>query len=285
MSGGPSFRVHGPALAAHPLVLDSPHSGHDYPDDFGAAVSLRDLRDGEDCHIDRLYAPAVERGIPLLAALVPRTYIDVNRHEADIDPDLLDGEWPVPIQNSGKANIGKALVWRLLDDGRAIYDRRLAVEEVMQRIEQHHRPYHAALRQLIDQTHARFGRVLHLNLHSMRSVAGVMGVGGAGHVRPDFVLGDRDGSSCAPRFTEQVRGTLESLGYRVLVNDPFKGMELVRAHADPSRQRHCLQIEVNRRLYMDEASLQRTDNFPTLQGHLMTLIDRLCEFMNQGPTA
>lgn len=277
----------GPSVAEHPLVLDSPHSGHRFPADFDAAVSARDLRDGEDCHIERLYGPAAERGVPLLAALFPRTYIDVNRHETDIDLALIDGEWPGPIEDSGKAQIGKALIWRLLDDGRAIYGRRLSVAEVQRRITRHHRPYHAALRKLIDGAHARFGQVLHLNLHSMRAVAGVMGVGGPGHVRPDFVLGDRDGSSCDPRITTLVRDQLTAMGYRVQVNDPFKGVELVRAHSDPASGRHSLQIEVNRALYMDESTLVPTPGFNRLQEHLMTLIDqlKLSQSFGQGARA
>lgn len=280
MSPSPVIRL-GPAIAERPLVLDSPHSGHVFPADFRAAVTERDLRDGEDCHIDRLYAPAAERGIPLLAATFPRTYIDVNRHEDDLDPAVLDAPWPQPLRDSGKSAIGKALVWRALDDGRAIYDRRLPVAEVRGRIERCHRPYHAALGELIDAAHRRFGRTLHLNLHSMRAVSGVLGVGGPGQVRPDVVLGDRDGTSCDPALTAFVARTLEALGYEVRINDPYKGMELVRAFADPARGRHSLQIELNRRLYMDEATLEPTPNFAVLQGHLMQLIDALCRHLSE----
>ena len=274
MNPAPLMRL-GPAIAERPLVLDSPHSGHHFPADFRAAVSERDLREGEDCHIDRLYAPAAERGVPLLAATFPRTYIDVNRHEDDIDQAVLNAPWPKPLRDSGKSAIGKALVWRALDDGRAVYDRLLPVAEVMGRIERCHRPYHAALGDLIDAAHRRFGRTLHLNLHSMRAVSGVLGVGGAGQVRPDVVLGDLDGTSCDPALTAFVARTLSALGYEVRINDPYKGVELVRAFADPARGRHSLQIEVNRRLYMDEATLEPTPNFAVLQGHLMQLIDAL----------
>ena len=184
------------------------------------------------------------------------------------------------MQGSGKAALGKALVWRLLDDGRPIYARRLAVAEVAGRIERCHRPYHAALKRLLDDAHARHGQVLHLNLHSMRAVSGLMGVGGPGQVRPDVVLGDRDGTTCDPALTAFVREVLTGLGYDVRVNDPYKGMELVRAYADPAARRHSLQIELNRRLYMDEATLEPHDRFDRLQSHLMLLLDRLRERLN-----
>ena len=98
-------------MGAVPLVLDSPHSGRHFPADFGAALADEALRDGEDVDVDMLYLPAAGRGIPLLAAQFPRTYLDSNRHAGDIDLELLDGgHWPHDWQPSGKAGIGKALL-------------------------------------------------------------------------------------------------------------------------------------------------------------------------------
>ena len=267
--------LHGPAQPGRPVVLDSPHSGHHFPADFGAAVSDFDLRDGEDAFIDLLWQPAAGRGIPLLAAQFPRTYLDVNRHAGDIDLALLATPWPDAHVPSGKAAIGKALVWRTLDDGRPIYDRMLTVAELQARIERCHRPYHQALRGLLDAAHTRFGVVYHLNCHSMNAVSGVMGEGGAGIPRADMVLGDRDGTTCAPAFTAFVHDHLAGLGYSVAVNDPFKGVELVRAYAAPAAGRHSLQLEVNKRLYMDEGKRERHDGFGPLQAHLMGLLDAI----------
>ena len=257
--------VHGPREPAVPLVLDSPHSGVRMPPDFGAALSEHDLRDGEDCYIDELYKPAAERGIPLLAAQFPRTYLDPNRHHADIDLALLDAAWPHEHQPSGKDRIGKALIWRTLDDGRPIYARRLGVDEVRRRIERYHRPYHDTLRELLDAAHARFGTVVHLNCHSMNAVSGLMGEGGPGVPRADFVLGDRDGTSCDLAFTHAVRDFLKGLGYRVAINDPYKGVELVRRYSSPSTGRHSLQIEIARNLYMNEETYKKSTHFNKLK--------------------
>jgi N-formylglutamate amidohydrolase len=279
------LRLHGPQTPAAPLVLDSPHSGFEMPADFGSVRTALELRDGEDCFIDELWAPAAARGVPLLAARFPRTYLDPNRHEADIDPELLAEPWPQALVPSGKAAIGKALVWRTLDDGRPIYDRRLGVAEVQRRIQLCHRPYHAELRRLLDVAHARFGAVFHINCHSMNAVSGAMSEGGAGQPRADIVLGDRDGTSCAPALTAFVHQVLTGLGYQVKVNDPFKGVELVRAYSNPAAGRHSLQLEVNKRLYLDAASPQKTAGFATLQGHLMQLVDRLLQdFIPGAPT-
>lgn len=273
------LKLSGPRAAAIPLVLDSPHSGRRFPGDFDAAVSEMELREGEDSFVDELYAAAAEMGAPLLAALWPRTYLDPNRHAGDVDLELIDGAWPHEYRPSGKAKVGKALVWRTLEDGRPIYSRKLLAEVVSGRIDNFHRPYHEAIRDLLNATYARFGRVYHINCHSMRAVAGKQSDDGEGKVRADFVLGDRDGTSCEPRFTELVRATLAGMGYDVKVNDPYKGVELVRAYSDPSAGRHSLQIEINKRLYMNQKTLEKTEGFAVLQRNIFRLLQEIRAFI------
>ena len=262
-----------------PLVLDSPHSGLVFPADMRAAVSEFDLRDGEDCFIDELYMPATERGVALIAAQFPRTYIDPNRHAGDIDLALLEGgRWPHGHVPSGKAELGKALIWRTLDDGRAIYARQMSVAETEARIANYHAPYQRLLQQWIAATHERFGASFHINCHSMNAVAGTQGEGGAGSERADFVLGDRDGTTCAPGFTAFVHATLTGMGYQVKVNDPYKGVELVRAFSNPTQRRHSLQLEVNKRLYMNEATRSKHEGFAVLQRNLLALVDAVLTY-------
>lgn len=273
------FEIRGPQQAALPLVLDSPHSGNRFPADFDAVVSEAELREAEDCYVDELWGGAPALGAPLLAALFPRTYLDPNRHAADIDPDLIEGAWHGEIVASGKARLGKSLVWRTLEDGRPIYGRKLKADEVRLRIERYHAPYHAALRTLLDNAHRRFGAVWHINCHSMRAVAGRQSDDGEGRARADIVLGDRDGTTCDPGFTEFVRATLAGMGYDVRVNDPYKGVELVRAYSDPRAGRHSLQIELNKRLYMNEATLQKSADFGELQRKLHALLEALAAWI------
>lgn len=263
------------------LVLDSPHSGHDFPADFDAIVSEHELRESEDCYVDELWAAARELGAPLLAATFPRTYLDPNRNAGDLDLELIEGglppDWPWPYRPSGKARLGKALIWRTLEDGRPIYGSKLSPDTVRRRIERVHTPYHRALQEMLEGTFKKFGKVYHINCHSMRCVAGKQSDDGAGSVRPDFVLGDRDGTSCDPRFTELVRSVLAGMGYDVRVNDPYKGVELVRAYSAPRAGRHSLQIEINKRLYMDEGTLQKTAGFGRLQKNLGELLRALSD--------
>ena len=269
------YEIRRPAAPLLPLVLDSPHSGNRFPEDFDASVAEGELREAEDCYVDELWGAAPALGAPLLAAHFPRTYIDPNRHAGDVDPELIEGRWPGELVPSGKAKIGKSLVWRTLEDGRPIYGRRLRPEEVRRRIERYHAPYHAALRGLLDAAHARFGAVWHINCHSMRAVAGRQSDDGEGRPRADIVLGDRDGTTCEPAFTEFARATLAAMGYEVKVNDPYKGVELVRAYSDPRARRHSLQVELNKRLYMDEATLEKSAGFDALRRDLESFLKAL----------
>lgn len=273
----PVLIVHGPQThrgeaPRSPVVLDSPHSGFQMPADFGSVLPELALREAEDSFIDTLWQPAAQQGIPLLAAQFPRTYLDPNRHAADIDVLLLDAPWPGDLMDSGKGKHGKSLIWRTMLNDEPIYQRRLSVAEVQQRVQRYHTPYHAALKQLLDAAHGRYGRVFHINCHSMGPHTSVSMEGVAGQPRADIVLGDRDGSTCAPEFTAHVREVLAGFGYDVRVNDPFKGVELVRAYADSAQHRHSLQLEVNKRLYMYDDRIETHEGFAKLQAHLMQLL-------------
>lgn len=265
----PPYLLLQPRLPAGPVVLDSPHSGTHYPEDFGYQVELEQLRSAEDTHVDRLVALGPDLGIPLLAAQFPRTYVDVNRAADDIDPLLLAAPWPRPAAPSAKSRLGKGLVWRLLDNGTPIYRRHLSPAEVQDRIDRCWRPYHSALSQLLTQTAQRHGGVLHIDCHSMPSVAGLLATDEPGLQHPDIVLGDRDGTCADPHITTQIAQAFRRRGYSCWVNRPYKGVELVRAYACPAQERHAIQLEINRSLYMDETTLEpHPSGFAALQNDL-----------------
>jgi len=255
---------HDPLAEAVPVICDSPHSGAVYPADFDFAAPFAVMRRAEDAFVDELFESAPRHGAGLLAALFPRSYVDPNRHEHDVDPKLLAEPWPDPVVASDHGRRGLGVVRRLLRSTVPVYGRRLSIAEVQARLSHYHQPYHRELRSMIDAAHARFGAVWHINCHSMKSTA-------KGHPRADFVLGDRHGTTCEGEFTEFVATTLRDLGYSVALNHPFKGAELVARHGDPARGRHSLQIEINRGLYMDEERIERSAGFAPLQ----TDIDRL----------
>lgn len=269
-----------PRSAPIPLVLDSPHSGTEYPADFDHLPSRAVVRQAEDTHVAELYAAAPGLGATLVEALFPRAYIDPNRNVADIDPELLIGAWPGPVAPSRKTELGIGLVWRLAHGGAPMYARKLAVAEVQRRILDYYEPYHRSVASALDERHREFGAVWHIDCHSMPAVGDLMS-DDPGRARADFVLGDRDGSTCEPEFTAFVAATLAATGYEVAINDPYKGVELVRKFGRPGERRHSLQIEVNRRLYMDEATLEPNAGFAPLQRNLTRLLEATAEFVSR----
>jgi N-formylglutamate deformylase len=265
-----------PVAPEVPLVFDSPHSGILYPDDFRFACPLPVLRTAEDTYVDELYGAAPEFGAALLAACFPRSYIDVNRALSDIDPALIDGAWPERIEPGEKTRLGMGLIRRLAKPELPVYDRKLSVAEVAARIERCYRPYHAALDEICDRLHEKFGIVRYVDCHSMPSEGNAMS-SDPGAKRADFVLGDRDGTSCGRELTEFVARVLKGRGYDVRINDPYKGVELVRRHGRPAAGRHALQIEVNRALYMDERTQRKTANFEHLKADITHLVEALAD--------
>jgi len=264
-----------------PLVCDSPHSGTDYPADFGYALPLEKLRGGEDTHVDALWSHASAVGATLIAARFPRTYIDPNRSLDDLDVAMLADDWPAPVSPSEKTALGIGLIWRRVGAGAPIYARRLTAAEVQGRIERCWLPYQHALLQARESALRDFGQCWHLNLHSMPSNAyerlGIRAI------KPlaDFVLGDLRGRSCDAEFVAVVKQALNAHGYRVAVNDPYPGQELVRVMGDPPRHRHSLQIEVNRALYMDEATRERGHRFEDLRRDLSSVLEEVARFVRQ----
>lgn len=259
-----------PEGEALPLVCDSPHSGTLYPADFGYTIPFERLRAGEDTDVHVLWESLPSVGATLLAAEFPRAYIDANRDADDIDPAMLDAPWPGPLNPGEKTLLGIGLIWRDAGQGgrTAIYSRKLGVAEVQRRIATYHAPYHAAMQQAIEAAYAQHGAVWHLNLHSMPANS-YEGLGIQTDKKlADFVLGDRDGTTAAPEFTHMVAQALRSRGFSVAINDPFKGVALISRLGRPAENRHSLQIELHRGLYLDEATCERSGGFGALQAAL-----------------
>lgn len=264
----------GPTGTVKPLLLDSPHSGTRYPDDFRTIAPRATLLSAVDTAVDRLFDPAPGSGLTMLRAHFPRTYIDPNRAATDIDPEMLDQPWPGTLHPTGRSARGNGLIRRSLGSEEIpLYDRPLTVDEVMNRIRRYHRPYHGALADAHRVLHRHFGTVYHLNCHSMRSRNR-----DDGKRRPDIELGDRNGTTCEPEFTDFAARSLDRLGYEVHTNRMFRGAEIVRAFSEPDNGHHCLQIEINKDLYLDEATNTLLPAFRSLRADLLRFLERLAEF-------
>ncbi len=275
-----SFTSVAPRTTPVPAVFDSPHSGTNYPEDFGSIAPLSVMRRSEDAFVDELFASAPDHGASLIAAEFPRIYIDPNRDLIDLDPAMLDGSWPDPLVPSRKTELGVGLIWRIMPPDSLLYDRLLSLEEVRGRIERCWMPYHRAVASAIDDAHDRFGKSWHVNCHSMPAMGNAASEDGP-VARAEFVLGDRDGTTCEAGFTAFVAEELRDMGYEVKINEPYKGVELVRRYSDPAKGRHSLQLEINRKLYMDERRIEKSAGFAELQANLDRLSAAICGYARE----
>jgi N-formylglutamate amidohydrolase len=267
-----------PTAPAIAMVFDSPHSGLTLPD-FERAVTDELVLLASDTHVDDLFGFAPSIGAPLLIAEFPRSFLDLNRSVMDVDLEMIEGEWPHAIRDNASARRGMGLIWRYAWGDTRMYDRRLTVGEMEARIDTYWRPYHREIVRLLDETHAAFGKVYHVNCHSMPAIGHVLSPDPAGTIRKDVVIGDYDAQASEPGFVNLVAETLKGFGYSVSLNVPFRGAELVSAYSAPARHRHSIQIELNRRLYMDEASRERSQGYAEMKGNLQSLGQVMAEYV------
>ena len=281
------LNVEGDEGQSIPLIIDSPHSGTEYPLDFNHQADFAQLRQAEDSYVDELYKHVSSIGGVFLDAKFPRSYIDPNRSENDfILEDLHEknnSACEIKFKPTIKSQLGIGLVWlKIPPNGEPMYRDKITLKQLMHRVNTYHRPYHKILKNMLDNTYKKFGKFYHVDAHSMQNQATAMSDQSQGTKRPDFVIGDREGTSCKRRFTDLIVDFLKSLNYSVDVNYPYKGMELVRAYSDPLQNKNSVQIEVNRKLYMNEETREKIDNFKILKQDLKKLINEIKKQYDEG---
>ena len=252
-------------------IFASPHSGRDYGAEFLAlsVLSEAEIRSSEDAYVDELFADVPSFGAPLLCATAPRAYLDLNRSTKDIDPALVKGVTR-PALNSRVAS-GLGIVPRVVANGRAIYRGKIDLADAQNRIGWIWHPYHGQLQSLMDQSHVNFGRAMLIDCHSMPHEAIERSVN-AGQPKPQIVLGDRFGAAASRAIVDQIEASFVAAGFRVARNTPFAGAYIAQHYGRPSRHQHVVQIEIDRSLYMDEATLKKHAGFDELRARLRPII-------------
>jgi len=270
----PPFEILEPETCRGPALFNSPHSGSTYPHGFlsQTRLDIGTLRRSEDSFVDDLMAGVVAQGYPLMRAHFPRCFVDVNREPYELDPRMFDGRLP-SFANTRSMRVagGLGTVARVVGDAQEIYDCRIPIDDALTRIESLYKPYHRALRKLFTRLHRDFGAAMLIDCHSMPSTAGHKDE----RPRPEFVLGDRYGTSCVGVVAETAEQTLRGMGYTVSRNKPYAGGFITEHYGNPAAGLHAIQLEINRALYMDERRYQRTSGFDRLAADLVTLARRL----------
>jgi len=250
------------------VIFASPHSGSTYPKDLlcRAKLSPHQMRRNEDIYIDHLFQSSVAAGAPFLRAVFPRVLVDVNRAETELPIhwiEILDGaelSHPTP-----RAAAGLGVVPTFLSETLPIYERLPTEADVKARIEILYRPYHSALRSLIDDSLSHFGQALLVDCHSMPGFAAM------GARRPDVILGDRFGTSCHPDTIALFSDLFQSAGYSVGVNYPYAGGFVTSHYGKPSDGVEAIQIEMNRDLYVNLVTLSPKSGYVKLMEDLKAI--------------
>lgn len=266
-----AYRVIEPDQRLSSVVFASPHSGCDYPERFvrSSMLDRQSIRSSEDAFVDRLFESAPDFGAPLLCARAPRAFVDLNRSPDELDPALIEG-----VRRHGhnpRVASGLGVIPRVVANGRAIHRGKIPMDEAKSRIDRYWRPYHAALQDLLDGAHRRFGQAILIDCHSMPHEA-MDGVARTTAPRPEIVLGDRFGAAADSEIVDRVEAAFAAAGLTVSRNAPFAGAYVTQAYGRPSRCQHAVQVEIDRALYMDERRIAPNANFDAFRALLHGII-------------
>lgn len=264
-----SFSVREPQGAWTPVVVEVPHAGLSV--DAGTLATLvapaHALGRDADLYVDDLFEGAPDAGAALLVSHVSRYVIDLNRAETDVDTLAVEG--------APRRNTPHGLIWRSTTDGRAALSAPLSPFELERRLNTYYRPYHGALRRLLDARIERFGFAILLCGHSMPS-RGRDGHQDAGRERADIVPGSRGRTSAAGVVIDTLDRLGRESGFTVAHDQPYRGGFSTGHYGRPERNVHAVQIEISRRLYMDEVTLaKKTPDFDLIREFARELVSRL----------
>jgi N-formylglutamate amidohydrolase len=280
----PGFDLYQPEQLTTSVVFASPHSGRHYPGPFlrQTVLDAHQVRSSEDAYVDTLFRSAADCGAPLLAARVPRAYVDLNRAVDELDPAVIEG-----VRRQGhnpRVASGLGVIPRVVANGRAIYRGKLTLAEAETRLETCWRPYHDALQGLLKQAHVVFGEAILIDCHSMpREALDCVVRSGTG--RPDVVLGDRFGASASSFVVNEIEAALTRAGLKVARNAPFAGAYNTQHYGRPSRRQHAIQLEIDRSLYMDERRIAPRDDFDDFQRLIAGVIIEITALGRAEPLA
>lgn len=275
------FTLSYPPKRTTSVVFASPHSGRDYSRKFlnETVLDEKTIRSSEDAFVDQLFNAAPDFGAPLLAARVPRAYVDMNRAADELDPAVIEGA--TQRGHNPRISSGLGVIPRVVAGGRAIYRGKISRAEADTRLHAAWEPYHNTLRSLLAESEETFGEAILIDCHSMPTEA-IGAITASKAPRPDVVLGDRFGAAASEEIVGQIEAAFEKAGLRVARNTPFAGAYVAQTYGRPSRQRHVVQIEIDRALYMDERNIQPNAHFADFCDVMTSVVAEITEIGRRG---
>lgn len=245
-----------------PVLLSVPHSGREYPDWLislasGGKPTLTTL---EDPLVDRLVWRALQRGCGAVIARAPRAAVDCNRSEDEVDPSVVDGARRARL--SARARGGLGIVPARTQQHGYLWRRAISPRQLEERIAQVHRPYHEAIEAQLGLLMDRFGCALLLDCHSMPPPAANI---------PPVVFGDCRGRTADGWISADALAIARRSGFEAGLNDPFAGGHVIERHARPAAGVHALQVEIDRRCYLDSRLQRPGAGFDKIASMLETL--------------
>ena len=268
----PPFERIDPRGPETPIVVEIPHAGLESAPPFlePLAAPARSLARDADLYVDSLYSEAPDLGATVLVARTSRYVIDVNRGERDVDAEVVEGA-------RADVRLHHGLVWRTTSDGEPALSRRLSVRELEERLDLVWRPYHRELAAIVERKRARFGIAVVLAAHSMPSIDRGPRRDAVESVRSraDVVPGTRGRRSAAGRFIDAVEEHAVAQGWTVRHDEPYAGGFTTQHYGRPSEGIHAIQVELSRRLYVDEATLRPLPTFEAVRQWCGLLVSKL----------
>ena len=265
-----SYRLIEPVVLLSGIVIASPHSGRNYLSSVKEQSILDPitLRSSEDAFVDELmdFAPAL--GIPLICSEIPRAFVDLNRARDELDPAIIEGI--KPNRQNPRVISGLGVIPRVVANGKEIYSGKLSKEAAIERLENFWDPYHSKLAELLDRARQQFGYSILIDTHSMPHEA-ILNASSSFRTS-QIVLGDRYGATCAPEIINDLIKLISKNGLRASRNIPFSGAYIVQKYGSPGLNRHAIQLEIDRSIYMDERKIQKLEKFHKLKNKLQNIM-------------
>lgn len=276
------YRLAMPETRDTSVIFASPHSGCDYPASFigQSPLSASAIRSSEDAFVDRLFADAPLVGAPLLSATAPRAFLDLNRGPDELDPAVVAGA--AAHHMNPRITSGLGVIPRVVAGGRAIYRGKIGLDEARMRVATYWRPYHNKLQTLIDESQLAFGGAVLVDCHSMPHEA-VEAMARTSAANAEVVLGDRYGAAAGEDITDRIEAAFLRAGFRVVRNTPFAGAYIAQTYGRPARNQHVVQIEIDRRLYMDETTITPLPGFEAFRARITAVLTEIADIGRKPP--